>query len=94
MKIQVTNVSVGQSAKVFAIMYMLVSLPIFVVLAAFGILGGGGMAIIALVLAPILYGVAAFLGAGLSAWLYNVVAKMVGGLEYSTKEISEATAIS
>jgi hypothetical protein len=92
MKIQIINVSVGQSAKVFAVLYTVMSLPIFLVMAAFGMLGGAGIALVALVLGPVIYGVLAFLGAGLGAWLYNVVAKFVGGLEYSTKEVSEATA--
>ena len=92
MKIQIVNVSVTQSAKVLAVLYMVMSIPIVVVMAAVGMLGGGSAAMFAVLLAPLIYGVLAFLGAGLAAWLYNVVAKWVGGLEYSTKEMPDATA--
>lgn len=90
MKIQIVKVSVTQSAKVLAVLYMVMSIPIVVVMAAIGLLGGGVAGMLAMLLAPLIYGVLAFLGAGLAAWLYNVVAQFVGGLEYSTKEVKEA----
>lgn len=92
MKKQIVKVSVTQSAKVLAVLYMVMSIPIVVVLAAIGMLGGGGSALLAVVLTPLIYGVVAFLGAGLAAWLYNVVANWVGGLEYSTKDVAEVPA--
>ena len=90
MKKQIVSVSVGQSAKVLAVLYMVMSIPIVAVLAAIGFAGAGGIGMFAMLLAPLIYGVLAFLGAGLAAWLYNMVAKFVGGLEYSTKEIAES----
>lgn len=92
MKKQIVKVSVTQSAKVLAVLYMVMSIPIFVVMAAFGLLGGGGVAMFAAILAPLIYGILAFLGSGLCAWLYNMVAGMVGGLECSTKDVAEAPA--
>lgn len=94
MKKQIVKVSVTQSAKVLAVLYMVMSIPIVAVLAAIGLLGGGGSALLAVILTPIIYGVLAFLGAGLAAWLYNVVANWVGGLEYCTKDVAEAPASS
>lgn len=93
MKKQIVKVSVTQSAKVLAVLYMVISIPIVVVLGAIGLLGGGGSALLVVILAPLIYGVVAFLGAGLAAWLYNVVANWVGGLEYSTKDVTEAPAM-
>jgi hypothetical protein len=87
MKKQIVKVSVRQSAKVLAVLYMVMSIPIVVVMAAVGMLGGGGVAMFAVILAPLIYGVLAFLGTGLAAWLYNLVANWVGGLEYSTKDV-------
>ncbi len=93
MKIQIVNVSVGQTAKVLAVLYMVMSLPILAVVAAIGAFSAGvGVIIVTLVIAPLIYGVITFLCTGLVAWLYNLVAGRVGGLEYSIKEVSRTTA--
>ena len=92
MKKQIVRVSVAQSAKVLAVLYMVMSIPIVVILGVIGMIGAGGMGLFLVILAPIVYGVLAFLGTGLAAWLYNVVANMVGGLEYTTKDMAEAPA--
>ena len=97
MKIQIVNVSVGQSAKVLAVLYTVMSLPIMLFVTAAGFVGGGlgtgiGVAIMTLLIAPLVYGVLTFLFAGLVAWLYNVVAQRVGGLEYSIAEMPGAAA--
>lgn len=44
---------------------------------AFGALFGVG----AIILAPIFYGVMGFVFGGISAWLYNIIAGFVGGIE-------------
>lgn len=97
MKIQIVKVSVGQSAKVVAVLYAVMSLPIMLFVTAAGFVGGGlgagiGVAILTLLVAPVVYGVLTFLGVGLVAWLYNAVARRVGGLEYSTADMSDAAA--
>jgi hypothetical protein len=91
MKIQIVNVSVGQTAKVLAVLYMVMSLPIMLFVTAAGFVGSGlgmgvGVAILTLLIAPLVYGVITFLCTGLVAWLYNLVARRVGGLEYSIQE--------
>lgn len=89
MKIQVTKVSVSQTAKVLAVLYMVISLPFLALGALLGAFKGSvGVVILALVVAPVIYGVLTYLCTGLMAWLYNVVAGRVGGFEYSIKEIS------
>ncbi|NNG22407.1 hypothetical protein [Telluria aromaticivorans] len=91
MKIQVTKVSVGQSAKVMAMLYLLLSIPFVAVFVAFALAGGQGNFIFLLLLAPVFYAAAAYVGTAFSAWLYNVAAKKVGGFEYTTSEIGEAS---
>jgi hypothetical protein len=87
MKIQIVNVSVAQSAKVLAVLYMVISVPVLAVMALIGAFTGNiGSAILMLLIAPLIYGVVTFLCTGLLAWLYNLVAKRVGGLEYSIEE--------
>ncbi|MFN3791570.1 hypothetical protein [Massilia sp.] len=97
MKIQIVNVSVGQTAKVLAVLYTVMSLPIMLFVTAAGFVGGGlgagiGVAIMTLLIAPLVYGLLTFLFAGLVAWLYNLVARRVGGLEYSIADMSDAAA--
>lgn len=89
MKKQIVNVSVVQSAKVLAVLYMLISLPVLAIVAVIGVVSGNiGSAIAMLVIGPLVYGVVTFLCTGLLAWLYNVAARQVGGLEFSTEEMS------
>ena len=92
MKKQIVNVSVGQSSKFIAALYFVVSLPIVLIVAAVALANGKGIwaALFALCL-PVLYAAGAYLGTAFSAWLYNLVAKQVGGVEFTTAEIAEQT---
>jgi hypothetical protein len=93
MKIQIVNVSVAQSAKVVAVLYTVISLPVLLIMALAGAFQGNlGVVLLAVVIAPLIYGVITFLFAGLGAWLYNVVARRVGGFEYSIKEMPDSRA--
>jgi hypothetical protein len=93
MKKQIVNVSVVQSAKVLAVLYMLISLPVLAIMAAIGVFSGNiGSAIAMLVIGPLIYGLVTFLCTGLLAWLYNLAARQVGGLEFSTEEMSGTAA--
>jgi len=38
---------------------------------------------------PLLYAMGAYLGTAISAWIYNFVAKRVGGFEFTTAEVAE-----
>ena len=90
MKIQIVNVSVAQSAKVVAVLYTVISLPVLLIMALAGAFQGNlGVVLLAVVIAPLIYGAITFLFAGLGAWLYNAVARRVGGFEYSIKEMPD-----
>ena len=52
---------------------------------AFGALAGGLAGIGAIVLLPILYGCLGFIVAIIAAWLYNLAAGFVGGIEIDVK---------
>jgi len=41
-----------------------------------------------LILLPLLYALFMYLGGVLSAWIYNIVAARLGGIEYTTNEIA------
>jgi hypothetical protein len=49
------------------------------------LVGGCVGAVIAMVLAPIIYGVMGCLMGMLVAWLYNVVAGWIGGIEFDVE---------
>ena len=89
MKKQIVNVSMLQTAKVFAVFYFVVSIPI-VGLMALGMMftPAPSMGIGMLVIIPIMYAVFGFLFTLLGAWIYNMVASQIGGIEFTTEEVS------
>ena len=93
MATQITHVSVHQTSKVLALMYfcfMLLFVPIGI--AFFALIPTDPqqpqqrfMGLFFL-FAPVIYGVLGYLGVALASWLYNVLAKRVGGIEFDTAE--------
>jgi hypothetical protein len=81
------------AAKLAAVFYLLITAPIALLVAVLAMTRGthGGPPALLILLAPLLYAVFGFLFALVAAWLYNVVAGWVGGLEFST-ETQEAPA--
>jgi len=94
MKKQIVSVSILQNAKVAAALYFVVTIP-FVLLFAIGMSfapGSGamgvGMGIGMLIIVPVLYAIFGFLFTLLFAWIYNLVAARVGGVEFTTVEVN------
>lgn len=84
-------------AKVYAVITALVIFVIcliyaFFIIAFAGMFGedagaiGAGIAIAIVIIAPIVYGIMVFLLGLLMAWLYNVVAARIGGVEFDFEE--------
>jgi hypothetical protein len=88
MKKQITRVSVVQSGKVMAGIYLLLSLPIALVLAIPGLLGVPDFPAGVALVFPVLYALVAFIGTAFFAWIYNVVATRLGGIEFVTAEVN------
>lgn len=82
---RIQRFGIGQTAKVFGILYGLMGLvfiPIFLLAGAFmpgrqGVGFGFGFAIAM----PLMYAVMGFIGAAIGCALYNLVAGWVGGIE-------------
>lgn len=89
MKKQIINVSVLQAAKVSAALYFVVSLVFIAIFAVFTTLFGSrmGMPVMYLFIAPVIYLVVGFIFTAIGAALYNLVASVVGGIEFTTKEV-------
>lgn len=89
MKEQIINVSVLQAAKVSAALYFVVSLVFIVIFALFSSLFGMPMRVpmMYLLFVPVIYLVIGFIFTAIGALLYNLVASVIGGIEFTTKEV-------
>ena len=92
MKKQIVNVSMMQSAKVAAVLYLVISIPIVLIM-ALGMMFSGGIgtffgSIFLIVLMPVLYAVFGFVFTLIGAFVYNLVAAKIGGIEYTTTEVA------
>ena len=85
MKKQLINISPIQTAKVFAVLYFLISIPFVVFIAiSFSFSPGPKMPIGFLVLFPFMYLIFGFIFTVVGAWVYNLVARRIGGIEYTS----------
>jgi len=88
MKKRLSRISPLQSAKTLAVLYFLISLPMLLVMTLVFVfvqhqnLPLGGV----LLMLPLLYALAAFIGTLLVAWLYNLAAGWVGGIEVTISD--------
>jgi hypothetical protein len=92
MKRQITSFSPLQTAKVFGVLYFAISLP-FLLLMLLPMLATAGPKppfLSGFMLAmPFLYALIGFLFTLFGAWVYNIVAARVGGIEYTTSDVDE-----
>lgn len=87
--LQITRFGVGQTAKVCAVLYFVVSFVIIVPIALFMAVAGSASAMpmpfgggwVVLLALPFVYAIVGFVGVALSCVLYNLVASRVGGIE-------------
>jgi len=88
MKKQIINVSPFQTAKVFAVLYFLISLPLVGLMAlmfSFSPAPHPGLGF--LIIFPFIYLIFGFIFTVIGAWFYNIVAKWIGGIEYTSVTI-------
>jgi len=89
MKKQIVHISQLQTAKVMAILYLVISLPFAVLTAVLELSQGrGGVGWVMLVAMPVFYTLFGFLFTLLGAWVYNKLAPRVGGIEFTTVEVA------
>ena len=91
MKKQIVQVSVVQSAKVMAAVYLVTAIPVVVLAGLFmSSFMPAGASIAMLIMMPVAYAIGAFIGAAFGAWIYNLVAARIGGFEFTTAEVGPA----
>lgn len=90
MKIQISRISIGQTAKVVGVLHAVLALPLLLL----GIIGlltrsmpiASAVSPAWLFLAPFIYALGAYVLAMMMCLIYNFVARYTGGVEYTTSE--------
>jgi hypothetical protein len=87
MRKRIVRVSPIQAGKVLAVLYGIISVPFALIMFVIGLSKGQAGPSLLLVLAiPIIYLVFGFIFTVIGAWLYNLVAKWTGGIEFESQE--------
>ncbi len=89
MRRQISHVAPLQMARVFALLYFVISLPFCAIALVSMMLVPQASVVSPMVLIgmPFLYAAFGFIFTFLAAWVYNVVAKYTGGVEYTSIEL-------
>jgi hypothetical protein len=90
MRKQLIRVAPRQTAKVMAVLWFLFTLPFVLLMSLVFMKAHGPKPPVGFVLLmPVFYAVFGYIFTLIGAWLYNVVAKRVGGIEFTTEEVAE-----
>ena len=90
MKKQIKSVSLVQNAKMVAVLYAIMSLPFLAIMyAAGGLFNQRGLSLVSGLFFVVIYVVSGFVFALIGGWIYNLVASMVGGFEFTTAEVKQ-----
>lgn len=92
-KLEVKRIEPLSVAKILGILYAAIGLILGLFITLASLLGASGEAgvfgvvfgVAAIVLLPVFYGAMGFIVGGIIAWLYNLVAKRIGGIRIETK---------
>ena len=87
MKQQIVNVGKLQAAKVAALLYLILSIPLAVLMNVMSPYGAGGFGPGWTLLMIVLYAVAGAVFSFIGAWVYNGIARLVGGFEFTVVEV-------
>ena len=91
MRQQITRVSIVQSSKIMAAFYVLMGC-FYAVAGVFMLLfGGAEMRVTGIIflLMPVFMGIFGFIWLAFFAWVYNVLAKVLGGVEFELTDVGE-----
>jgi len=89
MKKQITKISVFQTSKILAVLYVLFGLIYTLIGSLMLIFGGEQVKVMAIIyiLMPVILGIFSFIFIALAAWIYNLVASRFGGIEVYVSNI-------
>lgn len=86
MKKRITSLGVHQTSKTMAVLYALFGAIFLVIGVIAAIAFGQRQILIPAILAPVLYGVIGYIAMAIFCLIYNVVAKISGGIEVDLSE--------
>jgi len=89
-KKQIINISIHQTCKVLAILYIAIGL-IFIPIGVISILAGNTIIGIIYVLMPFIYGIITYPITAAICWVYNMIAKSIGGIEFTLEDKNHKT---
>lgn len=87
MKQQIINVGKLQAAKVAAVLYLIFSIPMAAVMIFAPVNEGGGFGWGMFLFLVVGYVLAGAIFSFLGAWIYNGVARLIGGIEFTVVEV-------
>ncbi len=89
MKKQITHISPLQTAKILAVMYFVISLPLLMLMLA---MPGSRPPFMSgfLIVLPFIYALFGFLFTLFGAWVYNFIAQRIGGIELTLQDIDNS----
>ena len=81
---RVTRIAPWQAGKFFAVLYFILGLIFAIPLALISLAAPGqtGFGIGFAIAVPFIYGIAGLIFVPLACWIFNIVAKFVGGLDF------------
>jgi hypothetical protein len=88
-KKRLAHISIHQTSKVLAILYIVLGL-LFIPIGVILIISGQMVMGIVYVLMPFIYGIIGYPLAAVMCWVYNMVAKSVGGIEFTVEDNDHA----
>ena len=89
MNVQITRISLFQTAKVIGALYFVgavVGALLFFLMSLVSPAARPAYSFVYVLIAPFVYALVGFVFTFVAAWIYNQVAKVVGGIEYTTTE--------
>lgn len=88
--LKIKKVNVLKFASIMALIYGILSLAFILIFALWNVfIMGNFAAIIFLLIGPVMYAIVGFIGGALTGWVYNMVAKRIGGVEVEVEELEK-----
>ena len=96
--VEIKKIGVMSVAKIMAVLYAFIGLIIGSIFTIFSVIGlaiasqeaSGIIAIIfgfgSIIMLPLFYGAMGFFGGAVTAWMYNLIASWIGGIEIETEK--------
>ncbi len=87
MKKQISKISIFQFGKFFAVLYLVLSAIFLIPFGIFLLIQGNVYEGVGMLIGPLIYSLFSFIIFVISAFVYNIVADIAGGIEVTVKDI-------